>query len=405
MNNRKQIVEILVVCLFFVGLAGYVETTNRKLDQNGRIERGRPGGGSTSVELTLDAEGILEEYRYPLKVEERLLPAAEAVEQFTAAKQEIEQSFYALGDHADSVTQAVHMKDTYVNGLVGADWSLDNYRVVDSGGMIAESAVPAEGAPVQATVKLSCGNYSDSYCFGFRVFPSRTPQEELLAEIEEAIEREQEKEGTDYLMLPESVDGHSLRWSQRREYLVYKVLLFEAVIVVLLHFVKLEREREREKKRKEEMMLDYAEVVNKLLILLGSGMSLRQAWNRIAARYLDKRQKDNHAVRHIYEEIAAANFEMQDGESDRTAFQRFGERTGLGSYHRLVRILIQNLHTGSRGLCELLEQETESALEERKALAKKLGEEAGTKMLLPLMIMLVIVMAIIMAPAILSFRI
>ena len=151
-------------------------------------------------------------------------------------------------------------------------------------------------------------------------------------------------------------------------------------------------------------MLDYAEVVNKLLILLGSGMSLKQAWNRIAARYLDKRDKRKGSERWIYEEMAITNYEIQDGESERIAYQRFGERTGVGAYYRLVRILVQNLQTGSRGLCQLLEQEAESALEDRKALAKKMGEEAGTKMLLPLMMMLGIVIAIIMVPAILSFN-
>ena len=53
----------------------------------------------------------------------------------------------------------------------------------------------------------------------------------------------------------------------------------------------------------------------------------------------------------------------------------------------------------------MLEQETENALEERKALAKKLGEEAGTKLLLPMMLMLGIVIAIIMVPAVLSFNV
>lgn len=103
--------------------------------------------------------------------------------------------------------------------------------------------------------------------------------------------------------------------------------------------------------------------------------------------------------------MLVTNYEIQDGESERRAYQKFGERTGLSCYHRLVRILIQNLQTGNRGLCELLGQEATVALEERKALAKKLGEEAGTKMLLPLIMMLGIVIAIIMVPAMQSFSI
>lgn len=156
--------------------------------------------------------------------------------------------------------------------------------------------------------------------------------------------------------------------------------------------------------RKEQMELDYSEVVNKLLILLGSGMSLKQSWNRISTQYLDKRKKKQVPERAVYEEMLTTNYEICDGESERLAYEKFGERTGLGSYQRLVRILIQNLQTGSRGLCTLLGQEAADALEERKALAKKLGEEAGTKMLLPLILMLGIVIAIIMVPAMLSFN-
>ena len=36
-------------------------------------------------------------------------------------------------------------------------------------------------------------------------------------------------------------------------------------------------------------------------------------------------------------------------------------------------------------------------------MAKKYGEEAGTKLLLPMIIMLIVVMAIIMVPALMSF--
>ena len=93
-----------------------------------------------------------------------------------------------------------------------------------------------------------------------------------------------------------------------------------------------------------------------------------------------------------------------DGESVKRAYQKFAERVDVGSYQRLIRILLQNLQTGSRGLCQLLEQEAESALEEKKALARKLGEEAGTRMLMPLMLMLGIVIAIIMVPAMMSFQ-
>ena len=66
--------------------------------------------------------------------------------------------------------------------------------------------------------------------------------------------------------------------------------------------------------------------------------------------------------------------------------------------------MTQNLRKGTRGLGLLLEQEAADAFEERKNLAKKYGEEAGTKLLLPMMIMFGIVVAVIMVPAMMSMQ-
>ena len=230
-------------------------------------------------------------------------------------------------------------------------------------------------------------------------------QEKVIHEIAAEVEQQSTQEGERYLTLPDQAAGVKLQWKEKKQHLVWKILFFEVLVCFLMAGIVLERKHTADHIKKEQMKLDYAEVVSKLLILLGAGMSLKQAWNRISAQYSDKRQKKQIKERYIYEEMIITNHEILDGESERLAYQKFGERVDLGEYQRLIRILLQNLQTGSRGLCKLLEQESENALEERKALACKLGEEAGTKMLLPLMMMLGIVIAIIMIPAMLSFQV
>lgn len=405
MGNKRQVVMAAAIAVLLPVLAWFAQSGEQTLDEKNRIARARPGEGSTFVELKLDAEGVLEDYDYELEVADMSLTESEADAAFATAKEEIDNTFYATGNTADCVTDGVNMRGRYAGGLVGAEWTLDSYTYMDVDGRLTGEVIPEKGVVVQAAAELTCERFRESYCFSFQLFPAeRTPGEELLVHVAAALEEEQGKEGKAYLTLPSEVDGHALQWTQAEQNPVVQVLLFEAVILVLLCLVKQERKKQQEKLRKDEMMLDYAEVVSKLLILLGSGMSLKQAWNRISARYVDKREKNQKAKRYIYEEMAVTNYEILDGESERIAYQRFGERTGLGPYYRLIRILLQNLQTGSRGLCQMLEQESASALEERKALAKKLGEEAGTRMLLPLMMMLGIVMAIIMVPAILSFN-
>lgn len=51
---------------------------------------------------------------------------------------------------------------------------------------------------------------------------------------------------------------------------------------------------------------------------------------------------------------------------------------------------------------EQLNAEADRVFLERKHAARRLGEEAGTKMLLPMLLLLLIVMAIVMIPAFLS---
>ena len=404
--DRKRWLEAVIVCVILLLLAAYAESSGNKLQDNHVLAREKEGGRDQSVELLLDAGDVLQDYEYQVTIPASGITGQQAKEYFAQAKKEIDQSFYEAGEKPEHVTAAVHMQNSYAGGLVKAEWSFDRSDIVDVNGNVTDEEIPGNGVSVQACVTLRCGEEREEYVFSFMVYPrSLTDREQFLLDLQKALAEEGEKKGTSSFVLPERLDGIKLQWRQKKEHMVIKVLFFEIVVLILLRLAMLERRRTEEKKRKEQMELDYSEVVNKLLILLGSGMSLKQSWNRISTQYLDKRKKKRTQKRAVYEEMLTANYEICDGESERLAYEKFGERTGLGSYQRLVRILLQNLQTGSRGLCALLGQEAFDALEERKALAKKMGEEAGTKMLLPLILMLGIVIAIIMVPAMLSFNV
>lgn len=404
--DKKRWLETGVICVLFLFLAAYAESSGKKLQDHRVLERTAEGGQDQLVSLILDAGDLLKNYEYKLTVPASGISRQMAENYFKQARQEIEKSFYAEGENPDHVTKNVHVQNSYAEDLVTAEWLFDQSDVVDLEGKIILDEIPEEGIPVQASVKLCCGDEQEEYVFSFMVYPPNlNDREQFLQDLQHALQKEGEKKGTTTFVLPQKVDGIHLQWSQKKDHIVIKVLFFEIVILILLRLAMLERKRTEEKYRKEQMELDYSEVVNKLLILLGSGMSLKQSWNRISTQYLDKRKKKQMPRRAVYEEMLTTNYEICDGESERYAYEKFGERTGLGSYQRLVRILIQNLQTGSRGLCTLLGQEAADALEERKALAKKMGEEAGTKMLVPLILMLGIVIAIIMVPAMLSFNV
>nr|MCR5777025.1 secretion protein F [Lachnospiraceae bacterium] len=95
--------------------------------------------------------------------------------------------------------------------------------------------------------------------------------------------------------------------------------------------------------------------------------------------------------------------QMRSGKSEAAAYQEFGTRSGVARYNKLGSLLSQNLKKGSSALLSIMEYEARDAFEDRKAEARKLGEEAGTKLLLPMGMMLMVVMIIVIVPSVLSF--
>jgi hypothetical protein len=98
------------------------------------------------------------------------------------------------------------------------------------------------------------------------------------------------------------------------------------------------------------------------------------------------------------------NRRFAEGESERKVYQQFTEDIEAPCYRKLMRILLGNLEKGTQGICIHLQEESRQAFEQRILQAKKKGEEASTKMLLPLMLMLMMVMGIIILPALIEFK-
>ena len=157
-------------------------------------------------------------------------------------------------------------------------------------------------------------------------------------------------------------------------------------------------QRQKEKKRERELLLDYADVLSKLMVLTGAGLTVRNAWERMVHGLEHGKIKRRAA----YDEMRHTCSQMQSGMSESEAYREFGRRCRLRPYLKLSSLLEQNRRTGTKNLRAIFQTEMADALEQRKNLARKLGEEAGTKLLMPLFLMLGIVMVMIMVPAMMT---
>lgn len=402
-HGQKEIGWLLFVMAAIGLLAGIFGESNEERETFSRNEY---GAGDYEEAYSLDVDGVLENYNYHVKVPQQVLTREEEWHLLEEAKVEIAREFPGENRSVNHITEEVVIRDSYQNGKVAAEWYFDNYEVMDGQGKVTACGLPEEGVLVNATVELSCGEAESSESFYFRVFPGeQTKQERLLSELDAYFDNQEQTAGQEVLELPEQLLGYTLHWNRKREYLPEKIVALGGVLAVCLFFSEKEKEKKRQKERKQKLLLEYPDMLSKLVLLLGTGMTVGGAWKRIATVYENKRQIRAVPQMPLYEEMLITCREIEGGISEEQAYERFGERCGERKFRKLGNLLTQNLRKGSRGLTVLLAQEVEESYEERKSEARKYGEEAGTKLLLPMVLMMGIIMVILIVPAVLSFQI
>lgn len=394
-GNEKRKVLLAFVLLLLIALI--VDLTSEKVIKKGQIKRGEIGQKKETLELELYVEGVLEEYPYMLEVEPVFPTQEEAEGYLQKAIQKIEKDFAKVDEN-------LPVKNEYLDGKVKADWSFRPFGIIDDEGKINPKKIKRETL-IQAQVELNCGTYQKFYDFSFLLEKQKqTKEDALLEEIEKTLGQEMKTEGKETLNLPTQINGKEVEWSEKREYLTPQILLLEGLAILLIGGFSKKKKQEEKKKRIARMEEDYSDIVNQLALLLGAGMTTRQAWSRLGNLYIFKRKKKMVEERAVYEAILRMNGRFSEGESERVVYQRFCEEIPATGYHKLMRILLGSLEKGTQDVRNRLEEESRRAFEQRIVLAKKRGEEASTKMLLPLMLMMVLIMGVIMIPALIQFQ-
>jgi hypothetical protein len=226
-------------------------------------------------------------------------------------------------------------------------------------------------------------------------------QQWIKNRIEEAAAKNPDGE---YVELPDSISGAQITYSKPAEWSsVAVIILLGAAAAATIYLGEKKKKIDEAKKRTKELKRDYSEMIHKLALLMGAGMTVRMAWEHIVNEYRERLAGGKTKKKYVYEEMSYTLYQMGSGISEINAYGEFGTRCDTKECLKFSSLIVQNLKKGSRELVNLLELEAIDAFEERKNQAKKYGEEAGTKMLFPMVGMLVVVMGIIMFPALISF--
>ncbi len=387
-----------------LSVAVYLSDNLRKIPENEKgesiLKRNEYGGGSKSEELIVQTE--LGAAKIVTDIGEQRYTQNELKEVFSEAGKKLETIILGENTRLEEIRSNLNLVGEIPDTGIEVSWELSNYEVMNILGELQTEYLKEEGTLVELKALLSYGEEQAQHQFYVKVFPPELNDSERLIQklkknVEKADAKTQEEE---YLVLPSEIDGIQLTWVYMKDMRGAGLFILGILAAGLVFALERQNEIDTKKERERGLAQEYPQFINTFTLYLGAGMPARRAWIQMAASY-EKQEK----FRYAYEEMAYAMHEMHSGVPESVCYEHFGRRCGISPYRKFGVLLSQNLKKGTKGLSEILQKEAAGAFEERKSMARKLGEETGTKLLGPMFLMLAVVLMIIVVPAFFTIQI
>lgn len=367
------------------------------------LQRNPHGQGDSSAQLRASIGENEEEFSVTVSEQEYTEEELDAV--FQEASEDLEKLILGKNESLDEVRDDLELISEIPETGISVSWEIDNYEVMDLQGNLISENLTDDGTLVKLSASLLYGERQAVHEFYAKVYPTMISRaERQMSDLKEEIARaDEETASEDHLVLPDQINGERVEWSYTADTRAFAILILGAGTAAMICISKDQSGKEEEKRRIRQMKTDYPQIINKFNLYIGAGMTIRRAWSCIADDYEKKRER--YGKRVAYEEMIYTLHEIQGGAPEGECYEKYGNRCGISRYRKFGTMLSQNLRKGSRGITDLLEREAEEAFEDRKNMAKKLGEEAGTKLMIPMFIMLAVVFVIVTVPAFFSIQI
>ena len=419
---KKRSIYCLVVGLV-MALASFFLNRESIYIRPFEIERSSYGTQKTPYKLNIDAENLMNGMEFSVSVSPRKYDKEEADKIFLEKLEELKTSI--LGNNIDF--EHINSKLNFLSDLedgIKASYAFNpqkgseedfKYYVKYQGLIDGSGNVRNENFKIDETcdgfieIQLSTeikdkeSPYkSEKFMLPVRVVSKNMNElESFKVAFEKAFdEKDKETINENTIKLPEVVNNFRIRYREKINLSFMLMPLFGILAAILLEARDKEVEKEKIKKRIRYLEIDYTQIITKILLYVSSGMTIRNSMIRLADVYqksdIDKSKSDE---RLAYKELIVVKNKLLSGYSEVKAYEEMAKNINQRTYTRFLNIIIQSIKNGNKELKNILNMEVQDALYERKQHAKKLGEEAATKLVLPLMMMLAIIMVIIMVPA------
>lgn len=388
--QKISVVIIVLLCGLVFGL-GVSVTSPKALQEISKVKR-----KDSSSTYSFVAKNKKETKDISIEVAGKRRTKKETYRAIDKGKKLLVKKMLANNKSVNKVNSHVDFVNSIGKEDIKVSWGIENSDLIGYDGEIGKN-VPRKGSLVKLTAIMELDKITENYQFYIKVFPEKKNsnlQRYLQKHVDEKSITERE------VSLPKKIGGKAYRYFVKNTN--YSIWIFPlALVIAIVLFVIKDKDLDKEvEERQKQMLRDYPNIVSKLLIYFGAGLSIKSALERIVYEY----NKQKNEIHYAYEEMEIAITKMKSGVSEATAIAEYGDRCGIHCYIKFANIIEQNLRRGSKDMVYALKSEVNSAVNARKNSILKEGSEISTKLLGPMVVMLIISIAIIMVPAFLSIN-
>ena len=337
--------------------------------------------------------------RLPVRVEPKLPEREAAVERLKVSFSELEPIMLKGMNPSDVHEDLFFPKKPFGEEVSVRYTSLSTDYLSHEGVLKREAMEIATPYEVSLLVDLGFGEFSMSYVYDFQILLKEMSSKDFAEAIEDQVIKTKDR-----IILPNATGekGVPISWSTQEVGVSgYRIAVVAVLLAILFYVLKKGELDQILISRRDEILYDFPTVVNKLIMLMNAGMTFSLAWQKIVVDH----QQNKISKGILYEEMILVSQDIKNGIPEIEALENFGKRTQCKEIIRFVAVITQNLKRGSQSMTIALKQLSGEAWAIRTTTARRLGEKASTKLLLPMGISLITVLIIVMVPTFMAMKI
>lgn len=408
--------SLMVLFIFLtIGIVFILNLKSITVNEVSKVERNHFGEGDQTYHYYYDLnlhEGKKEAYfndSITFIVPEIMPTQEEIIEELNRIKKVLPD--IVLGENQDFnyVDRNLYLPKS-LSEEVHIHWTSSNEQFLQNNGQIRYNNLIKEGEEVSLMANIECYGLEETVQYHLKLYKKsldpNIKKELINSRIKLILSQQSLADNNGTVELPKVFEDYdvTMQWYDGdRRVATIQYLIIGIIISLLFYYLKHHELRMKVNKRQEELLRAFPGFVNKFALLMNAGMTFTKAWDKIASDYIRFKKSSEETIL-LYEEMLLTLEDLQKGISELKAYEAFGQRCKLPEILRFSAIVIQNIKKGSDLLISAMVQLSKEAMVLREDLARKKGEKASTKLVLPMGIMFIAILIIVITPALITMK-